>query len=168
MKILKDFVISVHCRWFPPPNGYRYDPYWDQSDVRHVSAPKTQQTVCVRLSGGGHYHPLPSEQVSRTFYSFTFPLGPSCESYCQNEGEKCRQFWVRSSETTEVIEWVSFWWMTSKLSNFKKLWYYVVAIQNFFLNLWDSNVKSLSVNHRRRILTDLCNAGSGECLFPEF
>lgn len=101
---LKRFCNFVHCRWFPAPHGYRYDPYRDQSDVRHVSAPKTQQTVCVRLSGGGHYHPFSSEQVSRTFYSSAFPLWPSCESYCQNEGEKCRQCRVRSSETTEVIE----------------------------------------------------------------
>lgn len=65
-------------------------------------------------------------------------------------------------------KWVSFWWMTSKLSNFKNSDIMLVAIQNFFLNLWDSNVKSLSVNHRCRILMDLCNAGSGEYLFPEF
>lgn len=37
----------------------------------------------------------------------------------------------------------------------------LVAIQKFFLNLWDSNVKSWSVNHRCRILTDLCNAWFG-------
>lgn len=86
-EVFKKIVISVHCRRFPASNGYGYDSYRDQSDVRHVPAPETQQTVCVRLSGGGHYHPLPSEQVSRTFYSITFPVRPSCESHCQNEGE---------------------------------------------------------------------------------